>query len=126
MDKYSIISIFILVILCIWFAGIGTVVFAAKHYPTIDTDNYFVWIDRYVFFIFSSVFIVLHMVMLTWLFRVPLAARRAMQRRDAEYQCQKKSKAAALKAKLASKSLESTFDDRYSPISTLDSLTVTI
>jgi hypothetical protein len=99
LDKYSITSIFILVILCLWYAVIGTVVFAAKNYPTIDTDNHFVWLDRYVCFGFVALFIVLHGLMLTWLFTVPLAARRAMRRKDEEYEEQKKMNLANLRAK---------------------------
>lgn len=98
MDKYSIISIFILVILCIWYAVIGTVVFATKNYPTVDTDNFYVWIDRYIFFGLVGLFIILHGLMLFWLFKVPLAYRKKMHQNDIEYQKEKARKASMLKA----------------------------
>ena len=89
LDKYSIISIFILVILIIWHAIMGTIVFVTKNYPSVDTDNPYVWIDRYVFFILVGAFLLMHIVMVAWLFSVPLAYRRQMIRKDHQYLLQK-------------------------------------
>ena len=91
-------SIFILVMLCMWFAVIGTVVFTEKHYPTVDTNDLFVWIDRYVFFACCAMFLLMHLVMFSWLWAVPLAFRRQMKRKDDEYRLNNAAKA---KARLA-------------------------
>ncbi|CAF3732331.1 unnamed protein product [Rotaria socialis] len=105
LDKYSIISIFILVILCIWHAAMGAAVFIAKHYPNIDTDDKFVWIDRYALFGFLGAFFIMHMAMLVWLFLVPLAYRRQMERNDQEYHIKNRAKSKSLAGKMASRTV---------------------
>lgn len=57
----------------------------AKHYPNVDTDDYYVWVDRYAFFGFAGLYLIMHVVMLTWLISVPLAYRREMLQKDEEY-----------------------------------------
>ncbi|CAF3513494.1 unnamed protein product [Adineta steineri] len=90
LDKYAIASIFILTILCIWHAIIGTIVFIYTNQVKIDTDNFYVWVDRCSFLIFLILFIFMHLCMIIWLYRIPYGHRRQMKKMDIEYQKQLK------------------------------------
>ena len=90
MDKYAIISIFILIVLCVWHAIIGAIVFIEVQTSSITTDNLYVWIDRYVFLIFSILYGLLHLLMVVWYYKVPCRTRREMEQRDQHYRNQLK------------------------------------
>ncbi|CAF1165902.1 unnamed protein product [Adineta steineri] len=85
LDKYAITSIFILIILCVWHAIIGTIIFIKNHQLTINTDNIYVWIDRYLFFTFSSLYGFMHFCMMIWFYKVPFGFQRRMKQRDIDY-----------------------------------------
>lgn len=87
LDKYAIISIFILVILCIWHAVIAAVTFieSSTLSTSLTPDNKFVVIDRYLFIILFVGYILFHVGLLIWLMRVPYKRRRDMRAQDREY-----------------------------------------
>lgn len=59
LDKYAIVSIFFLCLLCIWHAIVGTFWVEATA----------IKIDIAMFAVFNLVFFIIHMVLLIWLFR---------------------------------------------------------
>ncbi|CAF0795316.1 unnamed protein product [Rotaria sordida] len=87
LDKYAIISIFMLVLLCIWHAIIATVIFlgSSSLVNTLTPNNIYVRIDRYIFFVFISGYVFFHVVLIIWLMCVPYKRRRDMQTLDREY-----------------------------------------
>lgn len=66
--------------------------FMSKHYPSVDTNDDFVQIDRYAFFASLGAFLLMHVGMIVWLLLVPLSYRRHMQRKDEEYRLKNKAK----------------------------------
>jgi hypothetical protein len=85
MDKYQIVSIFTLVILCIWHAVIGGIMFIANHFSSANTHDKYVWIDRYMLFALMGHYCAIHVLFFVWLYRVPFGYRRQMKKRDIEY-----------------------------------------
>lgn len=96
LDKYAIISIIVLVILCIWHAIIGTILFVDARLSTINTNDYYVWVDRIVFFVLFGIYCVFHVAAIIWRYRVPLAYRYRMAEKDRE--CRNKIKLVVLDA----------------------------
>ena len=90
LDKYAIISIFILIILCVWHAIIGAIVFIETHESSLTTDNVYVWIDRYLFFTFCALYTLMHICMIIWYYQVPCGCRRKMEEKDMDYRQQLK------------------------------------
>jgi hypothetical protein len=85
MDKYSIISIFVLIILGTWHAIVGSLIFTLDHSQSISPDTYWLWLDRYVFFALGFLYIVMHVVFIVCHFRGPYRFRRKMMRKDMRY-----------------------------------------
>lgn len=71
--------------MCIWHAIIGSITYIENRSQTTVSDDRNSWIDRGVFFMFLSLYILMHMIMLIWLHQVPLARRRKMKQEDIEY-----------------------------------------
>jgi len=86
MDKYSVLSIAVLVILGAWHAIIGSLIFTYYQNQPITTDTYWLWIDRYIFFVLVFLYIVMHLVFIICYFRGPYRYRRKMMEKDIEYQ----------------------------------------
>ncbi|CAF3622410.1 unnamed protein product [Rotaria socialis] len=85
LDKYAIISIFILVGLCIWHAIIGAVIYINGTIIKLDPIDADAWIDRVVFIVSFIFYILMHICMVIWLFLVPLARQQQCRRKDVEY-----------------------------------------
>jgi len=85
MDKYAISSIFILVTLAIWHATIGVLIFYYTSNTRITPTLWLVKIDRYVFFGAISVYIIIQVTFLLWIFCVPLKYRRQLREKDIQY-----------------------------------------
>ncbi|CAF4288381.1 unnamed protein product [Rotaria sp. Silwood2] len=85
MDKYAIMCIFILIILCIWHAMLGSLIYLSIPDLRVTQDMWLAYIDQWVFMSAISIFIVIHIVLLTWLYLVPLKHRRQMAKKDFEY-----------------------------------------
>ena len=85
MDVYAIMSIFIIVGLMIWHAVIGVVIFIYVPGATIRTTGPIVMLDRYVCCGFLGVYVIIHIVLLTWLYYVPLKKRRDLKQKDIHF-----------------------------------------
>ncbi|CAF1124376.1 unnamed protein product [Adineta ricciae] len=85
MDKYAILCIFILVTLCIWHACLGSWIFVYTPNFRTTQDLWLIHLDHCVFLGAISVLIIIHIVLLTWLYYVPLKCRRQMAEKDIEY-----------------------------------------
>ena len=84
-DIYATLCIFILVILCIWHAIVGSFIFQLIPDLRVTQDMWLAYIDRCFFMIAISIFVIIHIVLLTWLYSVPLKHRRQMTKKDFEY-----------------------------------------
>ncbi|CAF1090090.1 unnamed protein product [Rotaria sp. Silwood1] len=93
LDKYAIISIIILVLLCVWHSVIATLIFLnpppASLSRNIIPTNTYVNIDRYVFICLFSIYIIIHILLIIWLIFVPYKRRREMEYLDREYTAKK-------------------------------------
>jgi len=86
MDTYAIICIFSLVIQCIWHAIIGAIIFLTTPNNQLTPSMWYTYLDRYVFIALLGTFIVVHIVLITWLYLVPFKYRKYMARKDIEYE----------------------------------------
>jgi hypothetical protein len=86
MDIYAIICIFALVAQCIWHAIIGAIIFVATPDNKLTPSMWYTHFDRYVFIAMIIIFIVLQILLITWLYQVPLKHRKNMDKKDIEYQ----------------------------------------
>ncbi|CAF0911366.1 unnamed protein product [Rotaria sp. Silwood1] len=86
MDKYAIMCIFHLVILCIWHAILGSLIYLLIPDLRVTNDMWLAYIDQWVFMIAISIFVIIHIILLIWLYLVPLKHRREMAKKDLEYQ----------------------------------------
>ncbi|CAF1101749.1 unnamed protein product [Rotaria sordida] len=85
LDKYSIASMFFVIILGVWHAIIGSLLFTYNWQSKLQPSNYWLWIDRYVFFILGGLYIVAHIVLIIWFIIVPFGHRRQMRMKDVAY-----------------------------------------
>ncbi|CAF1501414.1 unnamed protein product, partial [Rotaria sordida] len=85
MDIYAILCIFILIILCIWHAIIGFLIFKNTSDSVVTSKMWFTSLDRYAFCISMSIFIGIHVIFLIWLIFVPLKHRKNMANKDIQY-----------------------------------------
>ena len=85
MDKYAIMCIFALIALCIWHATIGALIFAWTPDFRVTSDMWLAYLDRCVFLISIGIFVVSHIILLTWLYFVPFKHRRQMVQKDLLY-----------------------------------------
>lgn len=84
-DRYAIVSMAVLLILCAWHAIIGTIVYIRNHYDELDPDSTWTWLDRILFISLLSLYIIIHLIMGIWHWRVPLAKKRSMKILDNHY-----------------------------------------
>jgi hypothetical protein len=85
MDKYAIFCMITLIILCFWHAAMGIIIFELTPDFRVTSKMWFSYIDRCVFIMFISLFVLIHIVLLLWLYFVPLKYRRNMEKQDSEY-----------------------------------------
>ncbi|CAF0922000.1 unnamed protein product [Adineta ricciae] len=92
LDKYAIISIIMLVLLCIWHSIIAAFIFLNPDVAVlkgIAHTNVYANIDRYVCISAILCYIIIHIILLIWLIRVPYKRRRKMEFLDREYAAKK-------------------------------------
>ncbi|CAF4000135.1 unnamed protein product [Rotaria magnacalcarata] len=94
LDRYAILSIILLVLLCGWHSTIALFIFlslrtAATTRSGIDPDNIHVHIDRYVGLSVLSIYIILNIALIIWFICVPYKRRREMEYLDREYASRK-------------------------------------
>jgi hypothetical protein len=85
MDIYGILCIFILISLCIWHGVMGFVIFLFTPNNLLTTSMLLTYIDQCAFMSTISIFILIHVVLLVWVYFVPLKQRREMAKKDFEY-----------------------------------------
>ena len=80
----------ILVLSCIWHAIIASIVFinSVPPKPVGPNDNC-MQVDRYVFYIMISLYVLIHILLVIWLIIVPYKRRREMEYLDREYAAKK-------------------------------------
>lgn len=90
LDMYAIVSIFMLVVLCVWHSLIATFNFLdpISKSPLVPSDRY-VLIDRYVFVALFTMYIGLNIALVVWLYTVPYKRRREMDYLDRQYASRK-------------------------------------
>ncbi|CAF3356016.1 unnamed protein product [Rotaria socialis] len=105
MDKYAIMCLFILVILSIWHAIIGGLIlrYTSDFHKTSITC--FINFDRYVLYVSLIIYILIHGMLLIWLFCVPLKHRRQLKQKDIQYR-----QLLSKKCQLSKKKLENNSD----------------
>ncbi|CAF1685828.1 unnamed protein product, partial [Adineta ricciae] len=86
MDKYAIMCLFILVILSIWHAIIGALIFRGTPDSRLTPQSWYFRLDQYVFYTSVTIYLLIHVIIGIWLFCVPLKLRRDFKRKDMEYQ----------------------------------------
>ncbi|CAF3630806.1 unnamed protein product [Rotaria socialis] len=94
LDRYAILSIILLVLLCGWHAIIALFIFlslkkSATTRSGIDPDDIHVHIDRYVGLSVLSIYIISNIVLIIWFICVPYKRRREMEYLDREYASKK-------------------------------------
>lgn len=103
MDKYAIISIFILIILCVWHATIGAIVFIDDNQIYLKSTSVYVRIDCYLFLTFCGAYCLMHLVMIIWFYKVPFGIRRKMKQRDICYRNQLKLQTNSMRYSISNK-----------------------
>jgi hypothetical protein len=86
MDIYAITCIFALVIQCIWHAIIGAIIFLNTPDDKLTRYMWYTYCDRYVFIGLFVIFIIKHIILITWLYLVPFKLRKDMVKKDIEYE----------------------------------------
>ena len=84
-DLYAIVSIFVLIVLCAWHAIIGTFIFIDGQYQELDPNSKWTWVDRRLFIVLASLYIIIHVAMGIWHYLVPIGQRREMRKLDQRY-----------------------------------------
>ncbi|CAF3293206.1 unnamed protein product [Rotaria socialis] len=105
MDKYAIMCLFILVILSIWHAIIGGLIFRYTSDFHKTSITCFINFDRYVLYVSLIIYILIHGMLLIWLFCVPLKHRRQLKQKDIQYR-----QLLSKKCQLSKKKLENNSD----------------
>jgi hypothetical protein len=85
MDKYAIMCIFTLIALCMWHATMGGLIFAWTPDFRVTPKMWLAYLDRCVFLSAISIFVVIHIALVAWLYFVPLKHRREMAEKDLLY-----------------------------------------
>jgi hypothetical protein len=76
---------FFIIVLGVWYAIIGSLTFTFNWQSTPEPTNYWLWVDRYVFFTLGGFYILVHIIILIWLLIVPFGLRRQMRTKDLAY-----------------------------------------
>ena len=77
---------FILVVQSIWHAIIGAMIFQKTPDNRVTPSMEYVRLDHYVFFVIITVFVTIHIILIAWLFFVPLKYRKNMKKSGLEYE----------------------------------------
>jgi hypothetical protein len=85
MDKYAILCIISLIILCFWHAAMGFLIFQLTPDFRLTPNMWLTFIDRCVFLLAIILFILIHIGLLLWIYFVPLKHRRNMEKEDSDY-----------------------------------------
>jgi predicted secreted protein len=76
---------FFIIIFGVWYAIIGSLIFSYNWQSKPEPSNYWLWVDRYVFFSLGGLYIISHIILLIWFVIVPFGSRRQMRNKDLTY-----------------------------------------
>ena len=76
---------FFVIILGVWHAIIGSLIFSYNWQSKPTPSNYWLWVDRYLFFALGIFYIIAHIALLIWFAIVPFGLRRQMRNKDFIY-----------------------------------------
>jgi hypothetical protein len=76
---------FFVIILGVWYAIIGSLIFSYNWQSKPDPTNYWLWVDRYFFFTVGALYIAAHLVLIIWFIIVPFGLPRQMRTKDTAY-----------------------------------------
>ncbi|CAF1312098.1 unnamed protein product [Adineta ricciae] len=82
LDRYGILCIFNLILHSMWHSIISVIIYEQTSDFRVPKNSWMVYLDRGAFAVFFSAFVILHIMMITWLFRVPLKHRQEMKDKD--------------------------------------------
>jgi hypothetical protein len=77
---------FFVLILGVWYAIIGSLIFTYNWQSKLEPSSYWLWVDRYVFFTLGGLYIIAHIILIVWFIIVPFGLRRQMRNKDLTYQ----------------------------------------
>ncbi|UJR20509.1 hypothetical protein I4U23_023637 [Adineta vaga] len=84
-DRYAIVSLVVLLSLCAWHAIVGSIVYIHDRYDALNADSRWAWLDRAIFFAFLGLYMIIHIAMGLWQWRVPFRKRNEMKQLDDRY-----------------------------------------
>ena len=76
---------FFVIILGVWHAIIGSLLFTFNWQSKPEPGNYWLWIDRDIFIALGSLYLVAHVILIIWFVVVPFGYRRRMRTKDKIY-----------------------------------------
>ncbi|UJR11307.1 hypothetical protein I4U23_015488 [Adineta vaga] len=85
LDRYGIAGIFNLVFHSIWHSTLSAVIWQKTPDYHVPKHSWIEYLDHGMFVLFFSVFLVYHVLMIIWLYRVPLHYRKRMKQKDDQY-----------------------------------------
>ena len=84
-DRYALISILLLIVLSVWHAIIGTIIFTRDYADGLSSSSRWTWTDRYTLIGIFSLYLLVHIVLIMRQWYGPIAKRKEMVKRDSEY-----------------------------------------
>jgi len=85
LDKYAFLCILSLVLHSIWHGIISEIAWIRTPDYRVTGDMWIAVLDRALFFFFLGIYIIFHIAMITWLYKVPFKHRRNMKENDERY-----------------------------------------
>jgi hypothetical protein len=74
-----------LVIQAVWHAIISIVIFLNTSFNVLHPAMWFVTVDQIVLFTAMSIFVIIHIALLIWLYKVPFGVQHQLAERDTQY-----------------------------------------
>ncbi|CAF0929989.1 unnamed protein product [Adineta ricciae] len=85
LDKYGILCIFNLILHAVWHSIICVIIYEQTNNFHVPKNSWMAYLDRAAFGVCALLFIVLHVIMIAWLYWVPLRHRKEMRNKDERY-----------------------------------------
>ncbi|CAF1159901.1 unnamed protein product [Adineta ricciae] len=85
LDKYGILCIFNLILHAVWHSIICVIIYEQTNNFHVSKNSWMAYLDRAAFGVCALLFIVLHVIMIAWLYWVPLRHRKEMKNKDERY-----------------------------------------
>ncbi|CAF3904424.1 unnamed protein product, partial [Adineta steineri] len=85
LDKYGLLCIFNLFFHSIWHSTISVIAWEYTTNYSVAKHSWIMYLDRGACGVFFSLFIILHIGMIIWFYRVPFKHRKQMKQKDDRY-----------------------------------------